>query len=337
MIVPILLFVLGLVFLINGGDWFVDGSCGVARRFHLPEVLIGATVVSIGTTIPEVMVSSIAAAEGMSATAYGNAIGSIICNTALVAAITMAVRPQPCESKSLRLPVIFFFIAAVIYSGVAIFTGHFSRVTGIILLCGFIVYISINVKKAISTAKNSSFAEQEKEAEVSETEETEVKQKKLKDSLFMDIAKLIVGAAVIAIGANLLVNNGTKIARMIGVPETVIALTFVALGTSLPELVTAITALTKGHSDLSLGNIIGANLFNLVFVSGMAVTIRPFDIPAEKTIMGMNASMVIDIPLMFIVMLIMTIPALKKGKIYRAQGITLLAIYVAYVIFQFFI
>ncbi len=146
---------------------------------------------------------------------------------------------------------------------------------------------------------------------------------------------LIVGAALIAVGADLLVDNGTKIATALGVPDTVIALTFVALGTSLPELVTAITALMKGHGALSLGNIIGANLFNLVLVSGMAITVNPFDVPAGQTVGGINASLVIDIPVMLAVMLLMTVPALIKGKLSRWQGISLLAIYAAFCSVQF--
>jgi Ca2+/Na+ antiporter len=153
--------------------------------------------------------------------------------------------------------------------------------------------------------------------------------------LALNIGRLILGAAVIAVGAHLLVDNGTLIAEAAGIPQSVIALTFVALGTSLPELVTAITALVKGHSDLSLGNVIGANLFNLVLVSGLAVTLAPFHIPVEKTIAGINASLVVDIPVMVAVMLIMCLPALIKGRIYRAQGVTLLSIYAAYVVFQF--
>ena len=146
---------------------------------------------------------------------------------------------------------------------------------------------------------------------------------------------LVLGAALIAVGAKLLVANGTKIAQALGVPESVIALTFVALGTSLPELVTAITSLIKGHSDLSLGNVIGANVFNLVLVSGVSVTLAPFQVPQSAMIAGHNASLVLEIPLMIVVMLILTLPALLKGKLSRAQGILLLAIYAAFCAVQF--
>ena len=146
---------------------------------------------------------------------------------------------------------------------------------------------------------------------------------------------LVVGAAAIAVGANLLVDNGTKIAAALGVPDSVIGLTMVALGTSLPELVTAITALVKKRSALSLGNIIGANLFNIVLVSGMAISLSPFAIPSEKTLAGMNASLLVDLPVMFAVMALLCLPTLRKGKLRRWQGIALLAIYAAFTVFQF--
>ena len=135
--------------------------------------------------------------------------------------------------------------------------------------------------------------------------------------------------------SNLLVDNGTIIAQGLGVPESVIALTFVALGTSLPEFVTAITSLIKGHGLLSLGNIIGANLFNLVLVSGLSIALSPFNVPADKLIFGMNAALVVDIPLMLTVMLIMLLPAFIKNRLYRWQGIVLLCLYAAYTVFQF--
>ncbi len=321
MLVPVLLFIVGLVCLIKGGDWFVDGSIGIARRFHVPEILIGATVVSIGTTLPEVLVSAAGAVGGHGQIAYGNAIGSVICNTALISALTIAVHPGKTDSRSLRLPVVFFFIAAALFAGVAYTTGQFTRPIGIVLLIMFAAYMALSI---VSLKKNPAPAET---AEADEnTEEM---------TLGKSVLLLVIGAALIAVGARLLVDNGTLIAAALGVPESVIALTFVALGTSLPELVTAITSLVKGHGSLSLGNVIGANLFNLVLVLGLSVTLAPFGIPEGSTIAGMNASLVLDIPVMFFVMLLMTLPALIKGKLYRAQGIILLAVYAAFCVFQF--
>lgn len=323
MLIPVILLALGFVLLIKGGDWFVDGATGIARRFHLPELLIGATVVSIGTTLPEVMVSAGAALQGSGSIAYGNAIGSIICNTSLIAALTIAIKPGSAPRKSLIMPVLFFFGAAALYSGIAYITGYFSLVTGIILLAIFLFYM-------VSTVLRMKSMSAEVEAET-EPEEAEIKS----GSILKDIILLVIGAAAIAVGADLLVDNAIIIAESLGVSEKVIGLTIVALGTSLPELVTAITALLKGHGSLSLGNIIGANLFNLVLVSGAAITLNPFSVPASGYIGGINSSLVIDIPVMFAVMLILTVPTLIRQKLARWQGILMLAIYAAFIALQF--
>ena len=317
MVIPVCLFVVGLLCLIKGGDWFVDGAVGVAHRFHIPELLIGATVVSIGTTLPEVMVSTTSALGGHGEIAYGNAIGSIICNAALIAAITIAVKPGKVDPKALRTPVLFFFIAAAIYAVTAYSTGYFSRLIGILMLALFVVYMVVTVVQVKRLP-----------AEPGEDSEKE-------SSITKDLLLLAIGAALIAVGANLLVDNGILIAQALGVPESVIALTFVALGTSLPELVTAVTSLVKGHGSLSLGNVVGANLFNLVLVSGVSVTLAPFQIPQSAVIMGHNASLVLELPVMFLVMLLLTVPALLRGKLSRPQGITLLGIYAAFCAVQF--
>ena len=319
MLIPVLLFAVGLVLLIKGGDWFVDGATDIAEHFHVPELIIGATVVSLGTTLPEVMVSATSAISGHGEIAYGNAIGSIICNTALIAAITVAVRPTPIDSKALVLPVGFFFTAAIIYCLNTYLTGYFGRPIGFVLLVILALYLALTIRQGL---KNPSQSQQE----------TETKQER---SLGMSVLMLIVGAALIAVGAKLLVDNGTLIAQALGVPESVIALTFVALGTSLPELVTAITSLIKGHGSLSLGNVIGANILNLVLVSGVAIVLKPFAIPQNSTLFGINASLVLDIPLMLFVMAFLTIPALVTKKLHRSQGIVLLCIYAAFCVIQF--
>ena len=227
------------------------------------------------------------------------------------------MRPGKVDPKSLRTPVAFFFVAAAFYAGVAYTTGSFTRPVGLILLAMFVAYIVCNVL----AMKNTPAPEEEEQAE--------------EGPFAKELGLLAIGAVLIAVGADLLVDNGTLIAQALGVPESVIALTFVALGTSLPELVTAITSLVKGCSDLSLGNIVGANVFNLVLVSGMSVTLAPFTVPQSSTLFGINSSLVLDLPVMLAVMLIMTVPALVKGKMNRAQGIILLAIYAAFCAIQF--
>ena len=322
MFISVLFFALGLVLLIKGGDWFVDGATGIARRFRLPDIIVGATVVSIGTTLPEVMVSTTGALLGQGAMAYGNAIGSIICNTALIAAISVTCNPGPVNVKTMKMPVFFFFTSAAVYCLAAYWLGTFPRWLGIIMLAIFVVYLIANVRQGLRYPEET--AEEAESATVSR-------------SLAIELVLLVIGATLIAYGANLLVEHGTIIAQKLGVPETVIALTFVALGTSLPELITTITSLKKGHASLGIGNVIGANVFNLVLVSGMAVTIAPFDVPVGKLLLGQNASLVLDIPLMLLVMLLLTVPALTKKRLSRWQGITLLCIYAAFCAFQFFV
>lgn len=341
-ILEILLFIVGLGALIKGGNWFVDGATGIAHRFHVPELVIGATVVSIGTTLPEVMVSTTSALRGVSSMAYGNAVGSVICNTALIAALTVAVRPSRVDRKTLAAPVGFFFATAILFSAVAVTTGFFSRTVGVILLLTFAAYVSYvawNEGRNQDAAESSLGADAEADADVRGEEYRLGDKSRL---LGIELPRtaihcifLVVGAVLIACGATLLVNNGTVIATWLGVPDSVIALTFIALGTSLPELTTAVTALVKGHSSLSLGNIIGANILNLALVSGTAITICPFPVPTDSVIGGVNASLAVDLPVMLVSMAILTLPALVRGRLSRWQGVLLLALYAVFCVLQF--
>ena len=316
----LLLFAVGVILLIKGGDWFVDSAVGIAKRFHVPEIIIGATVVSIGTTLPEVMVSTTAALNANSAVAYGNAIGSIICNTALIAALTIAIKPAKVDRKTVVTPVLFFFGSAAIYVAAAYVFGTFDRWLGIIMLLVFAAYMTMTIYKGF---KNPIQAEEAEEEEGGKPK-----------SLLMDVIILVISAGLIAVGADMLEGSSVSLALMAGIPTEVVGVTVVALCTSLPELVTAITALAKGYGALSLGNIIGANIFNLVLVSGVAVTISPFAIPEGSKLFGYNTSQLFEIPLMVGVMAIMTLPAIIKGKLRRWQGITLLGIYAAFVVLQ---
>ena len=315
------LFAVGVLLLIKGGDWFVDSAVGIAKRFHVPEIIIGATVVSIGTTLPEVMVSVTAAVNDNGAIAYGNAIGSIICNTALIAALTIAIRPAPVNRKAVVTPVLFFFVSAAIYMIAAYVFGRFDRWLGFVMLVVFAVYMASTIYRGFRTPAEEKTEEESEEGGKS-------------GSLLKDLIVLVLSAALIAVGADMLEGSSVSLATMAGIPTEVIGVTVVALCTSLPELVTAITALVKGHGALSLGNIIGANIFNLVLVSGAAVSISPFVIPEGSKLFGYNTSQLIEIPLMVTVMALMTLPVLKKGRLYRWQGITLLGIYAAFVTLQ---
>ena len=321
MLWSIFLFAIGLILLIKGGDWFVDGATGIAKRFRLPDIVVGATVVSIGTTLPEVMVSTTGALQGSGAMAYGNAIGSIICNTALIAAISIVCNPGPVNVRSMKTPAVFFFLSAAIYCLAAYGLGTFPRWLGFIMLTVFACYMFLTVRSGMRNPDSAT------------EEDASSKQR----ALWMELLLLVGGAAIIAVGADLLVEHGQIIAIGLGVPETVVALLFVALGTSLPELVTTITSLKKGRASLGVGNVIGANVFNLVLVSGVAVSLAPFDVPVENELLntGLNLSLVFDIPVMLFVMSLMIFPALLNRKLSRWQGIALLGIYAAFVVCQF--
>ncbi len=379
MLLSVILFAIGLVLLIKGGDWFVEGATGIAKRFNLPDIVVGATVVSIGTTLPEVMVSTTGALQGSGAMAYGNAIGSIICNTALIAAISIVCNPGPVNVKSMKTPAIFFFCSAALYCVASYFLGEFPRWMGFTMLAIFVVYMVLTVRNGL---KNPDSVEEEEEEGSSGTPwlglgvvgavallialsgsifgETvpmwypivlgaviiayllfgsKLLPAKEEDArpMWVELVLLIVGAAIIAVGADLLVEHGQVIAIGLGVPETVVALLFVALGTSLPELVTTITSLRKGRASLGVGNVIGANVFNLVLVSGVAVSLAPFPVPMENELLntGLNMSLVFEIPVMLGVMALMIFPALLKKKLSRWQGIALLAIYVTFCVCQF--
>lgn len=319
----LVMFGLGVLFLIKGGDWFVDSAVNIAKRFHVPEIIIGATVVSIGTTLPEVMVSATAAVGGNGAIAYGNAIGSIICNTSLIAAITIAIKPAPINRKAIVMPVIFYFISAGIYMSAAYLLGTFDRWLGLVMLVVFAIYMTLTIRAGFKNPTEPDAAAED------EAEEEKPR------ALVVDLVVLIASALLIAVGAELLEGSAVTLAEdYLHIPTEVVGVTVVALCTSLPELVTAITALAKGHGALSLGNIIGANIFNLVLVSGVSVTIAPFAVPEGSMLFGQNASLVLEIPLMVGVMALMTLPAIIKKKLYRWQGISLLGIYAAFVVLQ---
>ena len=205
------LFAVGLVLLIKGGDWFVDSATGIAKRFRVPEIIIGATVVSIGTTLPEVMVSATAAMNQNGAIAYGNAIGSIICNTALIAALTIAIRPAPVNRKTITMPVLFFFISAVIYLVAAYVFQSFDRWLGIVMLCVFALYMTLTIRQGF---KNPVAADEHgEEADAAE------------GSLVKDIVFLIASAALIAVGADMLEGSSVSLATMAGIPTEVVGVT----------------------------------------------------------------------------------------------------------------
>ena len=302
------LFVLGLVLLVAGSNFFVDSAVRIAKRFHVSELVIGMTLVSIGTTLPEVMVSTTASVLGHNEMALGNALGSIICNTAFIAGISQTLRPGKVNLKDMRNSCIWFFASLLFVLLVGLIFGQIPRWAGAVLAVLFCLYSWFSVR-------NGTTDEEEEEGEGK------------KVALPVDILLLIGGAALLFVGARLLVDKGSEIARMMNVPEKVISLSLIALGTSLPELVTTITSLVKGHAALGLGNVIGANILNIVLVCGVSALIHP--VPMAAT------SLSVDVPVGLGVMAILTIPTLIQKKVLRYQGILLLCVYVGYLIYLF--
>lgn len=313
MIQTVLLFILGLILICLGGDRLVDAAVAIAKKLGIPEIVVGATIVSLGTTLPEILVSTTAAFDGSAAIAAGNAFGSIICNTALIAGLTQTIRPsKKIEAAAIRWRGIFFFAVLIGMNLYAYLTQKFNRPAGIVLILLFAVYAYLNIKKAGSEGEESENGEDGK---------------KEGGPIRKHLLVLAVCAVLLYFGANLLVDNGILIAEALGVPERVIAVTFIALGTSLPELVTSLVSIIKGYGNVGLGNIVGANILNMLLVIGIPSAIA--GIPLERS------TVLIDMPLALLVMAVLLIPILIRKKSSRVQGIALLAIYAAYCVASF--
>lgn len=310
MIATELLFTAGLILICIAGDRLVDAAAAIARKAAIPQIVVGATIVSLGTTLPEILVSTTAAFGGSAAIAAGNAFGSIICNTALIAGLSQIIRPvRQVGAASIAWRSFFFFLvigAMEICGGVK---GAYGRPFGVLLLAAFVVY-------ACLTVRLSSGEECEEEAEGGED-----------ISIPKQLFLLALCAVLLYAGANLLVDNGILIAQSLGVPERVIAVTFIALGTSLPELVTSMASLIKGYGNVGLGNVIGANILNLLLVIGIPAAVQ--GIPLERQ------TILVDIPLSIAVMAVLLGPILIRKKTFRVQGIVLLGIYVLYCVRSF--
>lgn len=310
MVQAVILFMVGLVLICLGGDRLVDAAVAIAKKLGIPQIVVGATIVSLGTTLPEILVSTTAAFDGSAAIAAGNAFGSIICNTALIAGLTQTIRPsKKIEASSIRWRGIFFFVILIAMNLCGYLTGEFSRPVGITLLLLFCLYAYLNIKRSGAEGED---AEEEKPENVSVPKQLLI---------------LVICAALLYLGANLLVDNGIFIAQTVGIPERVIAVTFIALGTSLPELVTSIVSLIKGFGNVGLGNVIGANILNMLLVIGIPAAVA--GIPLE------SSTVTVDMPLSLLVMAVLLVPILIRKKSSRIQGIALLCIYVTYCVASF--
>ncbi len=279
----ILQFVAGLALILKGADWLTDGASAMARRFNVSSLVIGLTIVAFGTSAPELVVSVVSAINGQTEMAIGNVVGSNIFNTLAIAGITALICPIACSKNNIRYDVPLCLIASIVLFAMSngllnrpVITGSqtvpenmISRGDGIVLLCFLLIFLAYT----FAIARNGKKAAQSNDA--AETKPTE-------EQTIMPMGKAIllfvVGLAGLVFGGNWLVDGASGIATLLGVSQSVIALTIVAAGTSFPELVTSVVAARKGDTDMAMGNIVGSNIFNIFFILGTAATISPLTI-----------------------------------------------------------
>ncbi len=326
----ILALLAGFALIIKGGDWFVDASVWVARKTGIPEIIIGATIVSVGTTIPEISVSVISVIKGLAtpelATSFNeiainNSVGSMLCNTALILAIVMTISPPRSEGRSFTEKAVALITIIIILIFFVMTGSIISLVEGIILLALFFAFMFMNFNDAKSHINDES----NQELILANKEEAD------KSSTPKNIIMFILGAGAIGIGAWLLSTFGQKLAQEMGVPAQIIGITVIAFGTSLPELVTSITALKKGNRDMGIGNIIGANVINATLLLGLISVILGDGLPVDSITKNVSLWVLLAITL------VLCIPAIFKDETKKWQGWTMLAIYFGFITYNFVI
>ncbi len=312
--ISILLLLIGFVLIIFGSDLFIDKTVWIAKIFKIPNIIIGATLVSFGTTLPEVMVSTASALRQNTQIAFGNAIGSIAVNTGFILALTIILsRPNLKDKKSIVKTGSFSIFLILLLIFFSYYFGELGRIAGITLIALLILYIYFNVKDAKASAK-----------ELIEDEQLDRGPK----IFAKNISMLLIGLAFTIVGANLLVVHGEKIARFLGVSDIVIGLTLTAFGTSLPELVTSITAIFKGVHDISIGNVLGANVLNILLVLGVSSNIYPIPTPMEYFTLHIPYVLILTI-------LVVMFSLLNKANLKRWNGLAILASYAGYLFLLF--
>ena len=311
----LLLFAAGLLCIIKGGDLFVDAASWIAEASGIPKFIIGATVVSFATTMPEMLVSIFAALEGNADIAVGNAVGSVTANVGLIMCVALICMECAMTRKQFGVKACLLLAAILALFG---FTrdGQLSVLESVLIL---VIFVGFLVESLIA-------ARQEQGSELPAQEERPKIDKK---SVLLNIGKFLLGAAGIVLGAQLLIDNGSALARMLGVPDAVIAATMIAIGTSLPELVTTLTAIKKKQASLSVGNIIGANIMDLTLIMPLCAVIQGKPMTVERQ------GMLLDIPACLIISAAALIRALVQGKFKRWIGYLIGGLYIAYLIIMF--
>lgn len=313
----LIILVIGFALLVKGADFFVDGAASIAKQLRIPSLVIGLTIVAFGTSAPELAVSMSAALKGSNDIAIGNVVGSNLFNLLVVVGISAVIYPLHVKGSMIKKDYPLSLLAAVLL-GVLVMDTIFgkahmelSRMDGIILLAGFSVFMYLTVREGLRGRAES----------LDSGEEIEVKY-----TLGKSIIVSIIGLVGIIIGGDLAVDGAKEIARAFGLSEALIGLTIVAFGTSLPELVTSIVAAKKGESDISLGNVVGSNIFNIFLILGVSGTILP---------MQVANTYLYDIAILVTVTIVFFIPIVKTKKVSKGVGVTMLATYAAYMVYIF--
>lgn len=297
--------IVGFVLLVVGADKFVAGASAAARKLGVPALIVGLTVVAFGTSAPELAVSVTAAMSGANEIAVGNVVGSNIFNLLVVAGLSAVLCPLTLDRDILRRDWPLSMAAAAILTAMVAWNGDISRLEGLVLLALFAGLMVLQLRPAL---KNRA-------ALLAQKDENEVQ---MKPSLIA--VNIVIGLAAIILGGQLAVNGATGIARMFGLSETLIGLTIVAIGTSLPELVTSLVAARRGQNDIAMGNVIGSNLFNILLILGVSAVISPISVLPTA---------VIDGAILLVVSLLFYLPA-RKGTLSRSVGAVMALTYVAY-------
>ena len=318
MAVNILLIALGFALLVKGADFLVDGASGVAKRFHIPEIIIGLTIVSIGTSMPELFVSITSAIDGYSDMAIGNVIGSNLCNLLLILGISAAINPIifKKETKLIEIPICLGI--SIVFLILANIGNSISRIDAIILIALFIAFICYTIMMAKKGEDFDEISEEEKQQSAEEGKKRKI----------INIIYIIVGIIALKIGGDLVVEHSEKIAKMFNVSDKIIGLTIVAIGTSLPELVTSVTAALKKNSDIAIGNIIGSNIFNMLLIIGAAAAISP---------MNYNTSYNLQMGILIVATIVLGVFPYtdRKDEMTISNGITYLMLYALYMAMLF--
>lgn len=317
MILSIFLIIIGFVLLIKGADFLVEGSSSIAKKFHIPEIIIGLTIVSIGTSMPELFVSVTSALEGHSDMSMGNVIGSNIANLLLILGLSTVIRPIKFQRETRLIEIPMCLILTVIFMIFCNTGTGISKAEAIILLILFIIFIIYTI---IMGKKGEAFDKDETIVEL----QTEGKQL----SMLKSIIFIVLGIVGLKIGGDLTVDNALVVARQFNISEKIISLTILAVGTSLPELVTSVTAAIKGNSDIAIGNIIGSNIFNMLLIIGVSALINPI-----LYNISYNLEMGILIAGILLLSLFPIIP--PKNKMTRSNGVVYLITYIIYMVILF--